>query len=163
MEFFRDPEFWVGIGTLVFVGILLWKRVPALVARSLDARAVAISKELEDARGLRDEAETLLAEYQKKRAAAEQEASSIVAEAKAEAERSTLESRATIKAQIERRGRQAEQKIAQAEAQAVAELRALATDAAIAAAEKLITARLDDKQSANLVKRSLGEIPSKLN
>jgi F-type H+-transporting ATPase subunit b len=163
MEFFRDPEFWVGIGTLVFVGILLWKRVPALVARSLDARAVAISKELEDARGLRDEAETLLAESQKKRAAAEQEASSIVAEAKAEAERSTLESRATIKAQIERRGRQAEQKIAQAEAQAVAELRALATDAAIAAAEKLITARLDDKQSANLVKWSLGEIPSKLN
>jgi F-type H+-transporting ATPase subunit b len=163
MELLRDPEFWVGIGTLVFVGILLWKRVPALVARSLDARAVAISKELEDARGLRDEAETLLAEYQKKRAAAEQEASSILAEAKAEAERATLESRATIKAQIERRGRQAEQKIAQAEAQAVAELRALATDAAIAAAEKLIAARLDDKQSANLVKRSLGEIPSKLN
>src|ERR1035438_6943847 len=95
MDLFRDPEFWVGIGTLVFVGILLWKRVPALVVRSLDARAVAISKELEDARGLRDEAETLLAEYQKKRAAAEQEASSIVAEAKAEAERSALESRAT--------------------------------------------------------------------
>jgi F-type H+-transporting ATPase subunit b len=163
MELFRDPEFWVGIGTLVFVGILLWKRVPALVVRSLDARAVAISKELEDARGLRDEAQTLLAEYQKKRAAAEQEANFILAEAKAEAERSALESRATIKAQIERRGRQAEQKIAQAEAQAVAELRALATDAAIAAAEKLIMARLDDKQSANLVKRSLAEIPSKLN
>lgn len=163
MEIFRDPEFWVGIGTLVFVGILLWKRVPALVARSLDARAVAISKELEDARRLRDEAQALLAEYQKKRATAEQEASSILAEANAEAERFTLESRATIKAQIERRGRQAEQKIAQAEAQAVTELRALATDAAIAAAEKLIAARLDGKQSADLVKRSLGEIPSKLN
>jgi F-type H+-transporting ATPase subunit b len=163
MELFRDPEFWVGIGTLVFVGILLWKRVPALVARSLDARAAAISKELEDARRLRGEAETLLAEYQKKRAAAEQEAGSILAEAKAEAERFALESRSTIKAQIERRGRQAEQKIAQAEAQAVAELRALATDAAIAAAEKLILTRLDDKRSADLVKRSLGEIPSKLN
>jgi F-type H+-transporting ATPase subunit b len=163
MEIFRDPEFWVGIGTLVFVGILLWKRLPALVAHSLDARAAAISKELEDARRLRGEAEKLLAEYQKKRAAAEQEAGSILAEAKAEAERFALESRSTIKAQIERRGRQAEQKIAQAEAQAVAELRALATDAAIAAAEKLILTRLDDKQSADLVKRSLGEIPSKLN
>jgi F-type H+-transporting ATPase subunit b len=163
MELFRDPEFWVSIGTLVFVAILLWKRVPALVGRSLDARAVAISKELEDARRLRDEAEALLAEYQKKRASAEQEAGSILAEAKAEAERFTLESRATIKAQIERRARQAEQKIAQAEAQAVGELRALAADAAIAAAEKLIAARLDEKHSADLVKRSLGEIPSKLN
>jgi F-type H+-transporting ATPase subunit b len=105
----------------------------------------------------------LLAEYQKKCAAAEQEASSIVTEAKAEAERYAAESRVALKAQIERRGRQAEDKIAQAEAQAVTELRALAADAAIAAAEKLIAARVDSNQSAELVKRSLGEIPSKLN
>jgi F-type H+-transporting ATPase subunit b len=163
MELFRDPEFWVGIGTLVFLGLLLWKRVPALVARSLDARAAAIAKELEDARRLRGEAEALLAEYQKKRTAAEQEASSIVTEAKAEAERYAAESRMALKAQIERRGRQAEDKIAHAEAQAVSELRALAADAAIAAAEKLIAARVDGNQSAELVKRSLGEIPSKLN
>jgi F-type H+-transporting ATPase subunit b len=163
MELFRDPEFWVGIGTLVFLGLLIWKQVPALVAKSLDARAAAIAKELDDACRLRGEAEALLAEYQKKRAAADQEASSIVAEAKAEAERFAVESRTAIRAQIARRGRQAEEKIAQAEAQAVAELRALAADAAIAAAEKLITARLDDNQSADLVKRSLGEIPSKLN
>jgi F-type H+-transporting ATPase subunit b len=163
MELFRDPEFWVGIGTLVFIALLIWKRVPALVASSLDARAAAIAKELEDARRLRSEAEALLAEYQKKRAAAEEEASSIVAEAKAEAMRFAAESREAIKVQIARRGRQAEEKIAQAEAQAVSELRALAADAAIAAAEKLIAARLDDKQSADLVKRSLGEIPAKLN
>jgi F-type H+-transporting ATPase subunit b len=163
MELFRDPEFWVGIGTLVFIALLIWKRVPALVASSLDARAAAIAKELEDARRLRSEAEALLAEYQKKRAAAEEEASSIVAEAKAEAMRFAAESHEAIKVQIARRGRQAEEKIAQAEAQAVSELRALAADAAIAAAEKLIAARLDDKQSADLVKRSLGEIPAKLN
>ena len=163
MELFRDPEFWVGIGTLVFLGLLLWKQVPALVAKSLDARAAAIARELEDARRLRGEAEALLAEYQNKRAAAEQEASSIVTEAKAEAERYAAESRVALKAQIERRGRQAEDKIAQAEAQAVTELRALAADAAIAAAEKLIAARVDGNQSAELVKRSLGEIPSKLN
>jgi F-type H+-transporting ATPase subunit b len=163
MELFGDPEFWVGIGTLIFLGILLWKKVPALVASSLDARAAAIAKELDDARRLREEAEALLAEYQKKRSQAEQEADAILAAAKAEAERFAIDSRAAIKAQIERRGRQAEQKIAQAEAQAVAELRGLATDAAIAAAEKLIRARLDDRQSADLVKRSLGEIPSKLN
>jgi len=163
MELFLDPEFWVGIGTLIFFGLLLWKRVPALVAGSLDARAAAIAKELEEARRLRGEAEALLAEYQKKRAAAEQEAGTIVAEAKAEAERFAAESRVAITAQIARRGRQAEEKIAQAEAQAVAEVRALAADAAVAAAERLIAARLDDNQSADLVKRSLGEIPSKLN
>jgi F-type H+-transporting ATPase subunit b len=163
MELLRDPEFWVGIGTLIFLGLLVWKRVPALVAHSLDARAAAIAKELEDAQRLRSEAEALLAEYQKKRATAEEEASSIFAEAKAEAARFAAESRSAIKAQIERRGRQAEEKIAQAEAQAVSELRALAADAATAAAERLIAARLDDNRSADLIKRSLGEIPSKLN
>ena len=163
MELFRDPEFWVGIGTLVFLGLLLWKRVPALVARSLDARAAVIAKELEEARRLRSEAQALLAEYQKKRAAADEEAGAIVTEARAEAMRFAAESQAAITAQIERRGRQAEEKIAQAEALAVAEVRALAADSAIAAAERLIAARLDDNQSADLVKRSLGEIPSKLN
>jgi F-type H+-transporting ATPase subunit b len=163
MELLRDPEFWVGIGTLAFLGLLLWKRVPALVAKSLDARAGAIAKELEEARRLRAEAEALLVEYQGKRAAAEQEASSIIAEAKGEAERYAAESRVAIAAQIARRGKQAEDRIAQAEAQAVAEVRALAADAAVAAAEKLIAARLDDKRSADLVKRALGEIPSKLN
>jgi F-type H+-transporting ATPase subunit b len=163
MELFRDPEFWVGIGTLIFLGILLWKRVPQLVTAALDARAASIAKELEEARRLRAEAETLLAEYQAKRAAADQEASSIVREAKAEAERFGAEARAAITAQIARRGRQAEEKIAQAEAQAVADVRAIAADAAITAAEKLITARLSDTGAAELVKRALGEIPSKLN
>ena len=163
MQLLRDPEFWVGIGTLIFLGIVIWKRVPALIMSSLDARAASIAKELEEARRLRAEAEALLAEYQAKRAAADQEASTIVAEARAEAARFGAESRAAITAQIARRGKQAEDKIAQAEAQAVADVRAIAADAAITAAEKLITARLDDTRAAELVKRALGEIPSKLN
>jgi F-type H+-transporting ATPase subunit b len=163
MELMGDPEFWVGIGTLLFLGILLWQKVPSLITSALDARAAAIAKELDEAQRLRTEAEALLADYKKKRAQAEGEAASILAEAKAEAERFATESRAAIAAQIERRGKQAEEKIAQAEAQAVAEMRALAADRAIAAAEALLTARLDDKRAADLVKRSLEEIPSKLN
>ena len=163
MELFGDPEFWVGIGTLIFLGILLWQKVPSLITSALDARAAAIAKELDEAQRLRTEAEALLAEYKKKRAEAEGEAAKILAEAKAEAERFATESRTAIAAQIERRGKQAEEKIAQAEAQAVAEMRALAADRAIAAAETLLTARLDDKRAADLVKRSLEEIPSKLN
>src|SRR5258708_9592910 len=67
MQLLSDPEFWVGIGTLIFLAIVVWKRVPALIASSLDARAAAIAKELEEARRLRAEAEALLAEYQAKR------------------------------------------------------------------------------------------------
>lgn len=163
MELLGDPEFWVGVGTLIFIGILLWQKVPALITSALDTRAAAIAKELEEAQRLRTEAEALLAEYKKKRAEAEGEASAILAEAKAEAERFATESRAAIAAQIERRSKQAEEKIAQAEAQAVSDMRALAADRAIAAAEALVVARLDDKQAADLVKRSLEEIPSKLN
>jgi F-type H+-transporting ATPase subunit b len=163
MELLSDSHFWVGIGTLIFFGILLWQKVPALITSALDARAAAIAKELEEAQRLRTEAEALLVEYKKKRGEAEGEAAAILAEAKAEAERFATESRAAITAQIERRGKQAEEKIAQAEAQAVAEMRALAADRAVAAAEALLTARLDDKRAADLVKRSLEEIPSKLN
>ena len=163
MALLGDAHFWVGIGTLLFLGILLWQKVPALIANALDARAAAIAKELEEAQRLRTEAEALLVEYKKKRTEAESEAAAILSEAKGEAERFAAESRAAIEAQIERRSRQAEEKIAQAEAQAVAEMRALAADRAIAAAETLLAARLDDKRAADLVKRSLEEIPSKLN
>ena len=163
MEFLSDPESWVAVGFVLFMGVLLWNRVPGMIGASLDARAAAIAKELEDARRLRSEAEALLAEYQQKRNRAEEEAGIILSEAKAEAERYAAEARVTIRAQIERRSRQAEEKIAQAEAQAVSEIRSLAADAAVAAAEKLIAARLDDNRSADLIKRSLGEIPSKLN
>ena len=163
MELLSDSHFWVGIGTLIFFGILLYLKVPALITSALDARAAAIAKELDEAQRLRSEAEALLAEYKKKRAQAEGEAAAILTEAKAEAERYAAESRTALAAQIERRGRQAEEKIAQAEAQAVAEMRALAADRAIAAAEALLAARLDDKRAADLVKRSLEEIPAKLN
>src|SRR5215831_10481775 len=156
MEFLNDPETWVAVGFVLFLGVLLWTRVPGMIGTSLDARAAAIAKELEDARKLRSEAEALLAEYQQKRNRAEDEAGAILSEAKAEAERYAAEARASIKAQIERRSRQAEEKIAQAESQAVAEIRGLAADAAVAAAEKLIAARLDDNRSADLIKRSLG-------
>ena len=163
MELLSDSHFWVGIGTLIFFGILLYLKVPAMITSALDARAAAIAKELEEAQRLRNEAEALLQEYKKKRAQAEGEAATIVSEAKAEAERYAAEARAALNTQIERRGRQAEENIAQAEAQAVAEMRALAADRAIAAAETLLAARLDDKRAADLVKRSLEEIPSKLN
>ena len=163
MEFFSDAENWVGIGTLVFFGILLWKKVPALVAKGLDTRAAVITQELADARKLREEAQALLEQYQRKQAAAESEAAAIVTEARGEAERYAKESRAALDAQIARRAKQAQDKIAQAETQALAEVRAMAADAAIAAAEKLIAARMSDARASELITSALKEIPDKLN
>ena len=162
-EFFGNAETWVGIGTLIFFAILIWKKVPAMIGKALDARAAQISKELDDARVLREEAEALLRQYQHKQAEAEKEASAILTEARAEAERYAIEARAQINAQIERRGKMAQEKIAQAEAQAIAEVRALAADAAVSAAEKLISERLSDNRAQELVKSALKEIPGKLN
>jgi F-type H+-transporting ATPase subunit b len=162
MELLRDPEFWVAVGTAIFIAILIWKRVPQMTANSLDSRATAIAREIEEAQRLRSEAEALLAQYRQKQAAAETEAQSILAEARAEAERFGKEARATAAAQIARRAKQAEEKIAQAEAHALADIRAAAADAAVSAAEKIITGRLDQEGAANLVRRSLTEIPERL-
>jgi len=163
MEIFSNPEFWVGVGFALVIALFIYLKVPALVGRMLDARAAAIAKELDDARTLREEAEKVLEDYRRKDAHVQAEVGAILAEARAEAARLAGESRTQLQAQIERRAKAAEAKIALAEAQAVAELRALAADTAVSAAEKLILARLDDKRAADLVRRSLAELPSKLN
>lgn len=163
MTIFSSPEFWVAIGFVMVIGILLWQRVPRLVGSMLDARAATIKAELDEARRLREEAAALLSSYRTKAAAAEKEAQTIVSEAKAEAERFAAEARTHLRTQIERRTQMAQEKIAQAETQAMAEIRAAAADIAVAAAEKLIAARVDEKRSAALVEKSIQELPEKLN
>ena len=163
MEFLQEPELWVGLGFATVIGIFLYKRVPAFVGAALDARAAAISKELGEAKTLREEAEALLAQYKQRAADVEKEAESILSEARAEAERFATDSRTQLKLQIERRAQVAQDKIAQAESQAMAEIRALAADVAAAAAEKLIAARLDEKRASDLIAGSLKELSGKLN
>ena len=160
--FLTDPEFWVAVGTAIFLAFLVWKRVPQISANSLDSRAAAIAREIEEARRLRSEAEALFAQYRQKQAAAESEANGILAEARAEAERYAAEARTAASAQIARRAKQAEDKIAQAEAHALADIRAVAANAAVAAAGKLIAAKLDENRAADLVKSSLSEIQGRL-
>jgi F-type H+-transporting ATPase subunit b len=163
MEFLQEAETWVGLGFVIIIGILLYRRVPAFAGAALDRRAAAISKELDEAKRLRDEAEAVLAEYKRKAQNAEKEAESILTEAKAEAQRFAADARANLTLQIERRAKQAQEKIAQAEAHAMAEIRALAADAAASAAEKLIIARLDEQRAGNLVSESLKDLATKLN
>jgi F-type H+-transporting ATPase subunit b len=162
MDFLLEPEVWVGLGLVILVGIFLYQRVPAFVASSLDARAAAIATELDEARKLREEAASLLAQYQRRAAEAEQEAQAIVTEAHAEAERFAAEANAQLKLQIERSAKQAQGKIAQAEAQAVAEIRARAADIAVSAATRLIEARIDAQKAGALISQSLKELTAKL-
>ena len=163
MEILREPEVWVALGFVLVILLLVWQGVPKMVGKQLDQRAAVIAAELNEAKRLRAEALALLADYQKKSASAEAEAMSIVTEAKADAARFAEESRANLNAQIARRAQAAQDKIAQAEAAAMSEIRALAADAAIAAAQKLIAARMDEKRAGALIEGSIKDLGAKLN
>jgi len=163
MEIFHEAEFWVGVGFVLVILLLVWKGVPGMLGKWLDSRAAVIAAELAEAKRLREEALALLAAYQRRAAGAEAEAQSIVSEARAEAERFAAESRANLTAQIERRAQAAQDKIAQAEAAAMSEIRALAANAAAGAAEKLIAARMDEKRAAALIEGSIKDLGGKLN
>ena len=163
MELLHNPEFWVAVGFVMVIALLMWKGVPAMVGKMLDQRAAIISAELEEAKRLRAEAAALLADYNKRAAGAEAEAQTIVADAKQEAVRFAEESRAALKAQIARREAAAKDKIAQAEAAALNEIRALAADTAVNAAQKLIAARLDETRAKSLIADSIKGLGEKLN
>ncbi|MHA6645926.1 F0F1 ATP synthase subunit B [Mesorhizobium sp. A623] len=154
---------WALISLFIFIGICLYVKVPAMISKSLDTRANRISSELDEARTLREEAQALLAEYKKKRKEAEQEAAAIVEAAKNEAEMLAAEAHQRTEEYVTRRTALAEQKIGQAERDAIAEVRSSAVDLAVEAARKLLAGHADAKAGADLFKASLQEVKSKLN
>lgn len=154
---------WALAALVIFIGLLVYLKVPAKISAALDGRADTISQSLADAARLREEAQALLAEYKDKTRNAEAEAAAIVAEAKAEADRMTAEATKALEEMIARRTRTAEAKIAQAEAQAIAEVRARAADVAIAAAGTILAAKVKDGAGADLIASGIGEVRSKLN
>jgi F-type H+-transporting ATPase subunit b len=159
----REPETWVAVAFVLFVGLGIYLKVPAMLAKMLDERADKIGKELAEAKKLREEAQALLAEYQKKRAEAEKDAANIVAQAKIEAEVYSVETRKKLAETIERRTKQAAQKIAQAEAAAIKEVRTTATEAAIAAASRLVGEAVQGAKGAKLIDDSIAAVKSRLN
>jgi F-type H+-transporting ATPase subunit b len=155
IEVIKEYEVWVAIGLVTLILFFLYMRVPGMVAKMLDDRSSAIAKELDEAKRLREEAAAVLAGYVNKAAQAGTEAARIVADAKEDAERFAKETRVQLRQQIERRAQIAREKIEQAEAAALDEIRALAADKAAAAAEKLITDHLDAKRSDVLVEQAI--------
>ena len=162
MEFFRHAENWVLVSFILFLALLAYLKVPALLAKMLDERAAKISKELDEAKRLRQEAEILLAEYKKKRSDAETEAQGIIAAAKAEAEAYAEESAKKLKDALARRKAQAEQKIALAEAAAVKDVRAAAADLAMSAAAALLKDGAKGKTGEKLVAESIAAVKARL-
>src|SRR3990172_8718249 len=159
----KNPEFWVMVAFFLFMALLIYYRVPGLIGRALDARAQAIRQELDEARRLREEAQRLLADYQRKSLEAEEEARVIIDQARHQAHALAADTRKSLAESLERRTRLAEDKIARAEAQAVSEVRATAVDVAVAAAEKILKARVGGEAASFLIEDSIRDLKGKLN
>jgi F-type H+-transporting ATPase subunit b len=157
------PETWVAFGFVIFVAVLGYLRVHSKAANALDQRQARIKSELDEARRLRDEAEALLAEFERKGAAAESEAAAIIAGAKVEAERLAAEAKVRMEDFVARRTKIAEDKIAQAEAQALTDVRSAAADAAVAASEKILAASAKGKVAEDLLARGIEDVRKSFN
>jgi F-type H+-transporting ATPase subunit b len=158
-----DNTFWATVALFIFIGVVVYLKVPAMIGKALDARANKVRGELEEARRLREEAQQLLADFQRRRKEAEKDAANIVAAAKREADMLLEEAHKKTEDYVTRRTALAEQKITQAEREAVAEVRSSAVDIAVEAARKLLAERVDAQTGAELFASSVEEVKAKLN
>jgi F-type H+-transporting ATPase subunit b len=163
LESLKETENWVAIGFLCFLGLLFYLGAHRKMIDAIDQRQTRIKSELDAARRLREEAEALLSEFERKGREAETEAAAIIAGAKAEAERLAAEARSRTEEFVVRRTKMAEQKIAQAETQAVADVRSAAADAAISAAEKILAGAAKGKVAEDLLNAGIADVKQKFN
>lgn len=159
---FHDPTFWVLVAFLLFFALVFYLKVPGKVLGQLDERAARIKQGLDEAEKLHQDAQRLFAEYQRKQRNALQEAEEIVAAAEAEAKSLLKETEAELKLSLERRRKQAEDKIAQAEKQALQEVRDTAVEIAVAAASQVLTQSLQGAAAASQIDRAIGDVKAKL-
>ena len=163
MHLLSEVEFWVAVAFVIFIGVLVRLGAPRLIVSVLDDRAARIKAELDEATRLRKEAQALLADYQRKRQQADREAEAIVVAAHGEAERMAAEAKTKVEEFVARRTKMAETKIEQAEAQALADVRAAAADAAVAAAEKILSETAKGKVGDDLIAQGIRDLKAKLN
>ncbi|MEM0908052.1 MAG: ATP F0F1 synthase subunit B [Pseudomonadota bacterium] len=159
----QSDSFWALVGLILFGVIIVIVGAPKKIIALLDKRTDRIRDELEDARKMREEAQSLLAEYQRKRHDAEAEAEAIVEEARREAKRLTDEANQKLSDMVDRRTKAAENKIAQAEAQAISEVRSRAADLAVRAATDLMRERIDKATAEKMTEESIATVGQRLN
>ena len=160
---FSEPEFWVAVAFVILMGVFAYFGVHRTVLKALDHRSDRIKAELDDARRLKEEAAKLVAEYRARRTTAEREAQDIIASAKADAERIASEAQTKMEDFVARRTKTAESKIALAEAQALADVRAAAANAAIAAASTILSQSVKGQIADDLLAKGIAEVREKLN
>ncbi|OCK61657.1 ATP F0F1 synthase subunit B [Bradyrhizobium sp. LMTR 3] len=160
---FTEPETWVAIAFVILLVLFAYLGIHKTVLTALDHRGERIKAELDDARRLKEEAAKLLGEYQTRRASAEREAEEIVANARAEAERIATEAKAKMEDFVARRTKTAESKIALAEAQALADVRAAAANAAVEAASTILSQSVKGSVADDLLTKGIAEVRAKLN
>lgn len=161
MSLFMTPQFWVLIGFVIFAGIVI-RPVMRGITAALDGRAESIRTSLDEARALYEEAQHLLAEYQRKQREAAREVDDIVAHARIEAERMVRESEEKLAETMARREQLAKDKIAQAEVDAVAAVHNAAVDIAIAATRRILAEKMDEGQQAALIDQAISDLPNRL-
>ncbi|MDA9432697.1 F0F1 ATP synthase subunit B family protein [Bradyrhizobium sp. CCBAU 51627] len=160
---FFDPETWVAIAFVVLMVVFGYLGVFKKAVAALDHRAERIKAELDDAMRLKQEAAKVLADYKARSAAAEREAADIIANAKSEAERIATEAKAKMEDFVARRTKTAESKIALAEAQALADVRAAAAEAAVQAASTILSQSVKGQVADDLLAKGITEVRQKLN
>jgi F-type H+-transporting ATPase subunit b len=157
----ETPEFWVAVGFLVLM-VVLYRPALRFILAGLDGRADKIRSDLEEAQKLKDEAQHLLADYQRKQRDAAKEIEGLIAAARKEADALQKRAKEQIEASLERRERLADEKISQAEADAVATVRNAAVDIAISATAKLLGEGLEEQEANRLIDSAITELPQKL-
>lgn len=162
MELLQDAEFWTGLALLVFFGLLLALGVHKAAAKALDSKAAKIQAELDEAKKLREEAQSLLASLKTQREETERRAAEMLANAEAEAKRFEVEAKAKLEEQIKRRQELAERRISNAEAQAATEVKAAAADLAAQLAEGVLAQRINGAKSDPLIDAAVGQLATKL-
>jgi F-type H+-transporting ATPase subunit b len=158
----QDPEFWVAVAFVIFVAVVWRAGAFRMIASGLDSRSARIRQDLDEARRLREEAEKVLAEYQRKRGQAEAEAAAIIAHAQTEAAELAAEAEKRMQEFVARRTKMAETKIAQAEAQALSDVRSAAAETAARAAERILADTVKGKTADDLIAAAIKDVKTRL-
>ncbi len=161
MEF--DATFWVGLSFVIFVGLMIYLKVHKMLIGGLDARSEKIREQLDDAQRLREEAQALLASYERKQRDAVREAEAMVEHARTEAAREREQAEVRLEEMLTRREALAVEKVQLAEAQAEQEIREIAVEAAVAAARRVIGTELNDERAGALVDGAIRDLRGHLN
>lgn len=157
-----NTNFVVSIAFLLFIGVLFYFKVPAMLGGMLDKRAAGIQSELDEARGLREEAQSLLASFERKQREVQEQADRIIEAARASAAEAAEQAKIDLEKSIERRVQAAEDQIASAEASAVRQVRDEAIRVAIGAASEVVAGNMKDARAAALIDEAIDTVKAKL-